>query len=89
MVVVHQNKDGFVDAYVDYQIVNELGKNDKDGIYCWVNEAWVHPTIRFKGFLKYFVRKRYKFHPQVKWIYWTRRKYGERMSMYDITKLLH
>ncbi len=87
MIAVYKNKDGFVNAYVDYQIVDDRGFPDKEGLYCWINNVWVHKTVRQGDTLKRFIEEEHSKFLSVKWIYWKRSKYNDRMSIYDITKL--
>jgi|TARA_Y100000310_G_scaffold315318_1_gene365709 hypothetical protein len=87
MVSVYKNEDGFVHAYVDYQIVDNKGVPKQDGEYCWVNNVWAHKTMRRRDILKSFVEREHAKYPTVKWIYWMRTKHDDRMSIYDIKRL--
>jgi len=87
MLAIRKNEDGYVYAYVDYRIVNQDGTDNKEGIYCYVWNIWVHPKYRRKDVLKEWLDvERIKF-PLVKWLYFKRSKYGGRIRMFDIGRL--
>ncbi len=82
--VEHDKTDGKVIAYVDYQIVDSFGHLSELGQYCWVNECWVHKDFRKRKILNWFVEREHLKWPTVKWLYYKRRKYGDRIRQYDI-----
>ena len=84
MFSVHRNSEDLVDAYVEYFIVNKDGSLNGKGIYAFISEIWIHPTIQRRKLLKQFILNEHKKFPQVKWIYFRRRKYGDRMRIYPI-----
>ncbi len=86
VTVCHNDSTGFVNAYVDYDIVDSLGVQDENGKYCFVREVWVHKTVQKRRMLQGFVMNEHKKFPQVKWLYFLRRKYKDRMSCHDIKK---
>lgn len=87
MIVFKRDNDDKIIAYVDYWFVDKDGNKNSLGAYCWVNEVWVHKSVRRKNFLIDFIREEHDKSPWIRWIYWTRNKYSKRMSCYDINKL--
>ena len=83
MFSVHRNNEDLVDAYVEYFIVNKDGSLNSFGEYAFISEIWIHPKLQRKGILQNFIKQEHKKFP-VKWIYFKRRKYGDRMRIYPV-----
>ena len=86
MIIVKHDSDNKVVAYVDYTIVDNTGKQLKLGQYCFVRFVWIHKSVNRKGIPKEFIKEGHKKNPTVKWLYFKRKKYSYRMSIYDINK---
>ena len=92
MVVKHYDSNGKIDAYGEFRIVDSEGKEDKYGTWAWINDVWIHPSLRRRGFnmiLRSFIENEHKKLPWVTFIYWTRGKHGGRKSCYEIRRMLH
>lgn len=86
MIELRHNEDGYVSAYADYRIVNKDGNEEKGGEYAYVKECWVHKSLQNGRTLVDLVRSSHSKNPQVKWIYYRRRKYGGKMKLYPIER---
>lgn len=84
MILVKHDIDNKVIAYVDYDVVDIEGKSDCCGEYAYVRYYWVHDDYRWKNLIKYFVEEAKKRHYCLKYIYYNRFKYNDRMKMYKI-----
>lgn len=84
MIVTQKDEDGKVIAYGEYNIVDRFGHATAGGQYIFIYDTWVHEDYRDKRLLKAMIRDRMYRHPMVKWIYWNRKKYNYRMSMYEL-----
>ena len=81
------NKDRVI-AYLEYNVVDKIGQLCDVGQYIRVVDTWVHKSICERGtLLKFFKDNIYKY-PTVKWVYWWRKKYNYRDSIYSRERLL-
>jgi hypothetical protein len=85
VLALKRNEDGYIVAYAEYRIVNQDGKDNDKGLFCYIRDCWVHP--KHKGILKELIKQGHEKYPQVIWIYWKRSKHGGRMKMFEIRKL--
>jgi plasmid replication initiation protein len=92
-IITKKDEEGRVIAYGEFRIVDDYGMEDKYGHYAWINDVWVHEKFRTREgvnmLLKEFIDLKHQRMPWVRWIYWTRKKHGGRMSKYEIRSLLH
>lgn len=92
MIITKKDADGRVIAYAEFRVVNEKGTEDADGAYVWINDVWVHEAYRrrnaFNAILKEFLSSCQKRFWWVRFIYWQRGKYQDRMSLYSRDKIL-
>ena len=86
MLLTHKDKDDKVIAYLEYEIVDKWGHPCEGGQYCYVRDIFVHKSIKNKFNFKTWVELEHPKYPQVKFLYWQRQKYQNRMSIYDITR---
>jgi len=92
MVFTKEDQDGKVIAYAELRLVNETGAEQEKGIYVWIHDVWVHKSLRtrnkFNAILKDFINQGRDNFPWAEFTYWTRGKYGKRMSLYGREKIL-
>lgn len=87
MILIKRDDDKKVIAYVDYDIVDMCGKNCIDGIYAFIRYMWVHESIRNNRLIRYFIKEALIRHKQLKYIYYNRFKYNDRLRMYNIREI--
>ena len=92
MVITKEDAEGRVIAWAEFRRVNEKGIEDICGDYLWVEEVWIHKDFRtahkFNAIMKEFINTYAAKYPWCEYIYWTRGKYDERMSLYNRAKML-
>ena len=86
MLLTRKDQEGKVVAYVYYTTVDSTGRLDKDGEYAFVTDAWVHESVRHKDIIRDFAKEGLHQCPQLRWAYWQRSKYNERIKMFDIRR---
>lgn len=79
MIYKHQNEEGYVFAYIEWDVVDDIGKNDEYGLRLLVKDLWVHPDYDGETAIKRFIIEasedyRIKY---VKFCYWVRERYGQ------------
>ena len=52
MISVLKNSDGFIYAYIEYQVVNKSGIPTDDGDFIYIQDAWIHGDFRGNGAIK-------------------------------------
>jgi len=89
MVAKLYDTQGKIIAYAEYNIVDSQGNFTQYGDYCFIFDVWVHPQERRKALLrKMLMQERNKF-PDVTYIYWMRGKYKNKMSKYEIRRIIY
>ncbi len=90
MVCTQKDKEGKVIAYAEYNIVDSQGNFTLNGDYAFVFDAWIHESCREgSSFIRKWLRQERNKHPYVTYIYWTRGKYKNKMSKYEIRRIIH
>lgn len=93
MLSVFRNFDDFIVAYLEWQIVNAQGQFEDNGEYCYIQDYWIHPSWRSENRIILSELSRqiadHKFSKNMKWVYWCRHKYNDRLSkLYSKEKFL-
>ena len=65
---------------VEWRQVAESGFDKPHGELIWVQNLWIHPDFRGKRVLEKLIADILISAPEAKWGYFTREKYGDRMS---------
>lgn len=84
MISYLKNNEGFIYAYAEWHIVNEMGTPKDGGDYVYIQDIWIHENLHNKGVLKELINI-INVHPFTRfsnYVYWVRYKYNERMSKY-------
>ena len=90
MIATLKDEQGKVIAYAEYNIVDIKGNYTLHGDYCFIFDVWIHDNYRKQtGLFKNWLRKERNKHPYVTYIYWTRGKYKNKMSKYEVRRIIH
>ena len=46
MIFTLENQDGFVTAFIEWDVLDHRGQFDNNGDYICIREAWIHKSIR-------------------------------------------
>ena len=82
MVNCLYTEDGLVYSYIEWNVVDELGKLKENGEYIYVADLWIHPDIRFRNVINELIPlidldpRSHKAHS----VYWTNLKHSERKT---------
>ena len=49
MISKLENQDGFITAFIEWDVLDFKGQFATNGDYICIREAWVHPSLRFSG----------------------------------------
>ena len=85
MLSVKKNEDGYIVAYAEYRVVNKDAQDDKDGIYAYIKDCWIHPNYR-KTTIRELIKQGHQRYPKLRYIYYKRKKYKGRMKMLPIER---
>jgi len=88
LIVTVKNDEGFVTAYLEFNIVDKFGRFDDDGDYCYVAEAWVHDSLKRTHVLWELVKKvcEHKNTQHCQWVYWVRERDPNDLKIYPVSK---
>ena len=81
------NKEGFCTAYCVWSPRDKDGVEDYKGDFVCVDEMWIHDSITGMAPIKHFIKEVTRKYPRVKYGYWERRKYGDRIKMFSTGQL--
>ena len=74
-------------AFCEWWPTDETGKADENGEYALIHEIWIHEDYRRNGTLRRLLHKAAQRHPQIKGMYYQRRKYANRFRQYSRKQL--
>lgn len=74
------DESGKVVAHVEWRQVGQSGFDKLQGEYVWLENLWIHEGYRGKGILQRLISDILEKAPDAKFAYFTREKYGKRMS---------
>jgi hypothetical protein len=86
VIKAYKNNGGYVYAYCEYQLVNEDGTPNDDGDFLYVFNAWVHEDRRSRKIIDRFIYDILMKHDNVKFVYWNRSKYDNKLSLYNVSR---
>jgi len=90
MIASLKDEDGYVYAYIEWEITDGGVTLKKDGEYIYVQTLWVHEDWDGKDAIFELIPEinEHEFSHNAKWVYWNRDKYGDRVSkIFDRWKL--
>jgi len=81
MISTYKDTEDRVLAYLESRVVGQSGFDKLEGEYLYIADLWIHPSHQndwsiFRDLMSDALIKA----RSVKWIYFTRKKYGDRMS---------
>lgn len=82
-----KDEKGKIICYVEWRLVGPSGLEVPSGDYVWVNDIWVHEDYRFKNKINRIIDEILRGFPQIKFCYFQRGKYGDRMKMLNRSQL--
>ena len=88
MIETIRDDEDKVVAYIEWSLVNNSGRTSKLGKYIFVNELWIHKSLRRGKILRGFIQLIGTKTPTARYAYWERRKYDCRMKMFKVEQLL-
>ena len=80
MVSTSKDIDGKVVGLVEWRQVGQSGFDKLGGEYVWLENLWIHDDFRGKGILQELIADILNRAPEALYAYFTREKYGNRMS---------
>jgi hypothetical protein len=82
MLITRTNKEGYIYAYFEWDIVNQHGQTTDNGHFMYVRDLWVHPNYDGRLAILDFIKEldNDARNRDVLWIYWERNKNGKRIS---------
>lgn len=89
MISSLKNKDGLIYAYIEWQVVNAKGQYEDNGSHVYIADIWVQENHRNRGIMKRLLGKikKHKFANGAYEMYWVRKKYNDRLSIYKLDRL--
>jgi hypothetical protein len=86
MIYKRHDSDNRIIGYVIYHQFGPNANFSIDGEYIYVEDIWIHESVRFKNLIAQMVNDVLPNFSKVKYLYWVRHKYGDRMSLYEVVR---
>jgi len=83
VVTTLKNENGFVIAYCEWRLVGPSGYEVDHGEYIWINDMWVHESMRNKSLVNQFIDEIMRIVPQAKACYFQRKDVSEKVRIYN------
>lgn len=80
------NRQGYITSYIEYFLVSANGRLSKKGVYIYINDLWIHRSIRSSRPILQFIQEIGEQLKTAKYVYWKRAKHNERFSLYEILR---
>lgn len=84
-----KDDEGRIVSYIEWTLCNKEGVSKEDGTYCYVKDLWTHDGFKFKNIIRHYINLIYNKKPTIKYAYWNRKKYADRIKMFSKEQLLH
>lgn len=88
MIEILKDAIGNIQGVCEFRRVNETGNYDKNGEYAYIANIEVNPGIKGNGAFKKMFPSMYKRVKGIKFVYFKRPKYRERVRLYRIEQFL-
>ena len=89
MIIDLKTNEGYVYAWCVYQIVNEEGKTDNNGIFVYIEDVWTHENHRGETLVELIAMiLTDPYVDQCKYVYWEKRKQNWKLKTYKIERFL-
>ena len=80
MISTSKDDQGRVIGLVEWRQVGQSGFDKFQGEYVWLQNLWIHPDFRGRNILHELIADVLTKAPEAQYGYFTREKYGHRMS---------
>ena len=90
MISTYKDDGGRIVAYLEWKQVGQSGFDKLRGEYLWINDLWIHSDYKnhWEIYRKFMNEALFKA-MDAKWMYFTRKKYGMRVSkLYSREKIM-
>lgn len=90
MITTRSNEQGFIYAYIEWEVVDEETKMVKDGKYFYIEDMWIHPEYRNKGIIQDIIKELFfdKRTQSVEYYFYRREKYGRLSGIIPASKFI-
>ena len=90
MLLIHRDSIGNLEAVLEYQVVDELGHINPEGLYIWIEQIEVNHIINAKKHIAKFIIEMAEINPKVISGYFIRRdKTGQKPHSVKTNRALH
>jgi protein tyrosine phosphatase len=82
MLISHKTYSDYINAYIEFDVVNHLGIQTNNGEYLFIRDIWIHHTLNGQEEIAKFILKldEHEHTKSVKYIYWERQKRDNKLS---------
>ena len=88
MLLVHRDAMGYLEAALEFRVVDIKGQLEPSGQFIWVEQLELNPRIDASLHLQRFITEICLHVPQAIWAYWERReKTGRTLHCYSRSQL--
>ena len=91
MIAKIHNKNGLIQAFIEWRQVGQSGFDKFRGEYIWINDLWMHESLKnswetYRDLMNQVLFKAM----DGQWVYFQREKYGGRISkLYSRSRIMN
>lgn len=86
MITALKSPDGFIIGYCEWRLVGQSGLEVPCGEYVWVNDCWIHPSVRFRGGINRIFDEILRLAPTAQYGYFQRKDVNETVHIWTRTQ---
>lgn len=87
MITTIQDSEGKVTAYCEWRLVGQSGYDMENGKYVWVNDLWIHKSVRHKGLVNDIIDRIMTIVPQAEYCYFQRKRYNNKVRIFTNSQM--
>lgn len=82
MITHFKNEEGFIIAYCEWRLVGPSGYETPNAEFIWVNDCWVHPSLRMMEVINQIIDEIMNICPQATAGYFQRKDVSDKVKIY-------
>lgn len=87
MLCKKTDSEGKIIAYCEWKLVGQSGYEMENGKYVWVNDIWIHESIRNRHIVNEIIDEIMTMVPQAEYCYFQRKAYNEKVRIFTRSQM--
>lgn len=83
MITSLKDSEGKIIAYCEWRLVGQSGLEVPCGEYVWINDCWIHPSVRFRGGVNRIIDELMREAPTANYGYFQRKDVNDKVHIWS------